>query len=138
MALPEGGLGESMVKVRTTLSLIAVIAWLCAAQLASAAPEPSGLPAAEKQKIEALIGAVEELDRAVFVRNGKEYPPASAAKFLRAKWRKHSSEISSAEEFIVKAATASSTTGRAYLVRFADGREAPVAAFLRSQLAARR
>lgn len=109
------------------------------AQVASGATEKrSALPDAEKQKIEALLLAVKNLDGAVFVRNGKAYPPATAVKFLRGKWDKQSAQITTAEDFIAKAATSSSTTGRPYLVRFSDGREVPTATFLRSQLAALR
>jgi Family of unknown function (DUF5329) len=100
---------------------------------AVAAPR-AGLPAAEKQKIEALIASVQKLDGAVFVRNGKSYKPATAAKFLRGKWDDRAEDVGSAEQFIDKIATRSSTTGKPYLVRFIDGREIPTATFLRAQL----
>lgn len=90
--------------------------------------------AEEKQKIEALIAAVETLPDATFVRNGKAYPPATAAKFLRGKWERHAREIATAGDFIDKVASRSSTTGRPYLVRFRDGREIPTAEFLRAEL----
>ena len=93
------------------------------------------LPAAERQKIESLLAAVEKLPDAVFVRNGKSYPPRSAAKFLRAKWDDRADEVRSAEGFIAEVATRSSTTGKPYLVRYADGREVETAVFLRGELA---
>lgn len=117
-------------RTRAAVILVALIAF--AANSAGAAR--AGLPPAEKKKIEALIAAVENLDGAVFVRNGKAYKPATAAKFLRGKWDDRSREVLSANDFIEKVATRSSTTGRAYLVRYADGREIPTATFLRSQL----
>jgi Tfp pilus assembly protein PilX len=123
---------------RTASALVCALLCLAAAQSAVSAERRHAVPAAEKQKIEALIAAVEKLDGAVFVRNGKAYPPATAAKFLRGKWSKHAAEISTAEEFIAVAATRSSTTGRLYLVRFAGGREVPAAEFLRSRLEALR
>ena len=120
-------------------SMMLVVALLVSAQLANAAaPKQAKLSDAERQKIEALIVAVEKLDGAVFVRNGKEYPPSTAAKFLRGKWQKRSPQVASAEDFISKVATASSTTGRAYFVRFGDGRELPTATFLRARLASLR
>ena len=91
--------------------------------------------AVETKKIESLISAVAKLNGAQFVRNGKAYDPATAAKFLRGKWERQSREIVTADDFIAKIATRSSTTGRVYLVRYADGREVPVAEFLRSVLA---
>ena len=90
----------------------------------------------ETQKIESLISAVAKLDGAKFVRNGKAYDPATAAKFLRGKWERQAKEIVTAGDFIDKIASRSSTTGRVYLVRFADGREVPVAEFLRRIMAA--
>lgn len=85
---------------------------------------------AEAKKIESLISAVAKLEGAKFVRNGKAYDPATAAKFLRGKWERQAKEIVTAGDFIEKIATRSSITGRVYLVRFADGRELPVAEFL--------
>ncbi len=76
------------------------------------------LPAEEKAKIEQLIEHVKGLKDAVFVRNGVEYDAATAAKFLQGKWDANSSQIATARQFIDKAATASSTTGKPYLIRF--------------------
>jgi membrane-bound lytic murein transglycosylase len=92
------------------------------------------LPAAEREKIVALIASVEHLQDAVFVRNGKAYGPATAAKFLRGKWEDRAAQIRSAEDFIAKVATRSSTTGKPYLVRYKDGREVATEVFLRDAL----
>lgn len=117
---------------------LGVMSFLTAQLAGSAEHKTAVVASAEKQKIEKLIGAVENLAGAVFVRNGKEYPPSTAAKFLRGKWRKHAEQIGTAEDFIRIAASKSSTTGRAYLVRFTDGREVTTEAFLRGQLATSR
>jgi hypothetical protein len=77
----------------------------------------------EREKIEALITHVKTLTDAVFIRNGKEYPARVAAAFLRGKWKARRAEIATAEEFIEKAASFSSTTGEPYRIRLADGRE---------------
>lgn len=111
-------------------ALLALALFAIAPQAAPAA----GASAAEVRRIEALIASVENVRDAKFVRNGKAYDPAAAAKFLRGKWRHQARDIDSAEEFIDKVATRSSTTGRIYVVRFADGREVAVAAFLRAEL----
>lgn len=102
--------------------------------LAAPAVVADPLPAAEREKIVALIASVEKLPDAVFVRNGKSYGAATAAKFLRGKWEDRASQIRSAEDFIEKVATRSSTTGKPYLVRYKDGREVATAAFLRAEL----
>ena len=79
--------------------------------------------APEKARIEALIRHVEGLADAKFVRNGSAYDAKSAAKFLRGKWRNQEAKIKTAEDFIREVGTASSTTGRPYLIRHKDGTE---------------
>ncbi len=86
-------------------------------------------------QIEALIAAVERMTDAAFIRNGLTYDSTVAAEFLRRKWRAKASLVGSAEEFIEKVASFSSTSGRPYLIRFGDGREVPCSAFLRAELA---
>ena len=90
---------------------------------------------AEKQKIEALIAKVASLEDARFVRNGSEYNSKNAAKFLRAKWSSNDAEISTAQDFIAKAGTGSSTSGKPYLIRFKEGREVPCGDYLKGELA---
>lgn len=88
----------------------------------------------ETQKIQSLISAVEHLQEAVFIRNGKEYAPAEAAKHMRDKWRWKQDDITTAEDFIRVAATQSSVTGKPYVIRYADGREVPAGQFLQQEL----
>jgi hypothetical protein len=76
------------------------------------------LPSAEKQKIERLIEHVRTLRGARFVRNDVEYDAATAARFLQGKWDANSSDIKTARQFIEKAASHSSTSGKPYLIRF--------------------
>lgn len=96
----------------------------------------ASLPAVEEEKIERLIEHVQKLDSAVFIRNGSSYSADTAARFLRGKWQTRRGEVLSAEDFIAKVASGSSTTGRPYYIRFQDGRQLPSAQFFRSQLAA--
>lgn len=88
----------------------------------------------EKTKIEALLSHVEALSNASFIRNGSEYDSKSAAKFLRGKWQAHAKDIVTAEDFISKVATRSSTTGTAYVIRFKGGADTPCADYLSEQL----
>jgi hypothetical protein len=90
-------------------------------------------PPAEKHKIEALIAKVEALEEARFIRNGSDYDAKTAAKFLRGKWSAND-DIDSAEAFIAKAGTASSTSGKPYIIRFKEGREVPCAEYLKAEL----
>ena len=63
-----------------------------------------------------------------------EYDAASAAKFLKGKWQANAAEIRTAEEFIEKAASVSSTTGKPYRIRFKDGKELKSGDYLRERL----
>jgi len=91
-------------------------------------------PPAEKAKIEALIAHIEGLAGATFVRNGNDYNATTAAKFLRGKWQANDKQIRTAADFIAKAATASSTTGKAYQIRRKDGTVTPCGDYLTTQL----
>jgi hypothetical protein len=91
-------------------------------------------PRTETLKIEALIKGLENLKGATFLRNGSEYDAKTAARFLHGKWQKHSKEIQTAAEFIDKIASASSTSGKAYQIRFPDGRVVLSGAFLTEEL----
>jgi hypothetical protein len=96
--------------------------------------QAAGAPAEERAKIEALITHIGSLKKAVFIRNGKEYDAASAAKFLRGKWEANDKEIRSAAEFIEKVATKSSTSGKPYRIRLEDGKETDCGPYLTGRL----
>lgn len=107
---------------------------LLAALLFAAAGSAGELPAAEERQIEALIARVAGMTDAAFIRNDRSYDAATAAEFLRRKWRRHAAEVRSAEDFIDRVATGSSTTGLPYRIRLGDGRELPCATVLREEL----
>jgi hypothetical protein len=108
------------------------IACLCFALVPSL--NAAGAPPEERAKIEALISHIGSLKKAVFIRNGKEYDAASAAKFLRGKWEAKDKDIKTATEFIEKVATKSSTTGKAYRIRLEDGTETDCGPYLSGRL----
>jgi hypothetical protein len=91
-------------------------------------------PAAERQKIESLIKQVGRLTDAKFIRNGSTYEVSSAVRFLRGKWDANAAEVKSARDFIDKVASASSTSGKPYLIRFNDGHEIKSREFLLAEL----
>ncbi|HET7538006.1 MAG TPA: DUF5329 family protein [Candidatus Didemnitutus sp.] len=117
--------------MRHVLRLL-VLAGLCAllAPCLRAAPA-----SAEDQKIEALLAYVGEHKDAVFIRNGSEYSAGTAVKFLRGKWDRARDEVKTARDFIDKVATKSSTTGKPYQIRLADGTMVSCADFLAGRLA---
>jgi phosphatidylglycerophosphate synthase len=92
------------------------------------------LPASEQRKIEALMQHVALLTEAVFIRNNQVYPAKTAAQFLRGKWRATLEDITTAQEFIAKIASVSSTTGQPYRIRFPDGHEMRSGDYLRTVL----
>lgn len=103
--------------------------------LAAPAVSAAGLPDGEKKKIEFLISHLESIKDASFSRNGKEYDSKSAAKFLRGKWNANKDDILTAKDFIAKAATKSSTTGKSYLIRLKAGApQVPCADYLNERL----
>lgn len=74
----------------------------------------------ERARIEALLKAI-ETSGLKFVRNGKEYDGAAAARHLRRKWNAAGSRIETAEQFIEHIASGSSTSGKPYEMVLADG-----------------
>lgn len=90
--------------------MVALLPALCAAQLS---PD-------SKREIDNLLRAV-GTSGCEFVRGGTAYPAAEAQKHLQQKYDYLAArqQLSSTEQFIVKAATRSSMTGEAYAIRCA-------------------
>lgn len=88
----------------------------------------------EDQKIETLISSVAAMKDVTFIRNGSEYSASAAAELMRYKWNRDSDQIKTARDFIRVAGTKSSTSGREYRVRLANGREVSSADFLLDKL----
>lgn len=85
----------------------------------------------EKKKIEYLISSVENLKGAKFIRNSTEHDCMEAAKHLRLKREKGGNHIQTADDFIRLCASQSHTTGKPYMIKFADGNIIPAEIFLR-------
>ena len=74
------------------------------------------------------------LNDAHFVRNGSTYEPATAVRFLRAKWRANDAEVKPLATLSIKSASVSGTSGKPDMIRFRDGREMKSREFLLSEL----
>jgi uncharacterized protein YjhX (UPF0386 family) len=74
------------------------------------------------------------LTEAVFIRNNQAYNATSAAQFLRSKWHATLDDITTAQDFIAKVASVSSTTGQPYRIRFPDSHEVRSGDYLRTVL----
>lgn len=89
----------------------------------------------EQRKIDYLIHTVEKLKGAHFIRNGKSYSSGIAIRYIHMRLRNADEPVHTAEDFIARYATRSSTTGRPYLIRFEDGHTEPTASYLHRVLA---
>lgn len=94
----------------------------------------------EQRKVEFLFKKMEE-SRATFIRNDKEYTAQEAIAHLRKKLRSAqnsffapSREKWTAEMFIAKIASKSSTTGKKYYLKFSNGTKVESETWLREQL----
>lgn len=123
-----GGLGRA--------AFGAVLACLLVLSAAAAAAAP---PPRAQHEIHALIAALGR-SGCQFQRNGRWYPAADAQAHLRKKydWLRKRDLVDSAEQFIARAGTESSLSGRPYQVRCAGRAAQPSAAWLRARLAALR
>src|SRR5438128_1640762 len=63
----------------------------------------------EDEKVAALINYIRQLPNATFIRNGKDYPSQKAADHLQSKYKKHKKKVKTAQDFIDKLATHSSS-----------------------------
>lgn len=89
--------------------------------------------AQERQRIEALIAAV-ETSGLIFIRNGSEHTAPEAASHMRLKFGNAGSRISTAEQFIDYLASKSSITGIPYYLKFPDGRKEKAGLWLHRKL----
>ncbi len=88
----------------------------------------------ETANIQYLIGSVEALEGARFIRNGREYDARAAANHLLLKLKTLGDKVRTAEDFIKFCASKSSMTGKPYLIRFADGTTVKSEVFFRDKL----
>jgi hypothetical protein len=95
--------------------------------------QPAG-PLTEEQKIEKLIGDIEKLQDATFIRNGTEHSAQEAAEHLRLKRRTAGDRIETARQFIDHLATSSSASGEPYQIKFRDGTRVPAGRYLLQRL----
>jgi hypothetical protein len=92
-------------------------------------------PAAEQRRIDALLDALASDRRSRFVRAGIDDTGAEAARFLRAKLQAQGASVRTAEDFVERIASRSSTTGRPYRVCRTEGGCVDAGEHLRALLA---
>jgi hypothetical protein len=87
-----------------------------------------------KVEVDELIAFVRASD-VRFIRNGSEYSATDGADHLRDKLAKAGNRVKTTDEFINGIASKSFLSGKAYMVKFADGRMQPTGDWLRAHLA---
>ncbi|MHB8771765.1 MAG: DUF5329 family protein [Syntrophales bacterium] len=112
--------------------VLLLTALLCLAAAGRAAAEDP----AEAKKIQHLIAAVETLEGAQFIRNGRGYDAGAAASHLRLKLSLAGDRVKTAEDFIRLCATGSSRSGKPYKIRFSDGTVVKAEQFFHDRLKA--
>lgn len=95
----------------------------------------AALPPGERDRIEQLLAGMERETGVQFERNGRRVSGRDAARFLRAKWGRYGEGVDSAEAFIDRIASRSSTTGRPYRVCPVGGKCVEAGPWLRRRLA---
>ncbi len=122
---------------RMSDTIIIIAAVFCTAVLLCFGPALAAdqITPLEKERIECLVDHVGEMKTAVFIRNGKEYDAGIAARFLRTKWHVNADKVKTAEDFVEKIASKSSTTGTPYRIRMKDGTEIGCGEYLSKLLA---
>ena len=103
-------------------------------QTALATDAPAVARLSDAEKIDALIRAVEARKDLQFIRLDVAHSAGEAAGLLRIKLAFAGTQVKTVGDFIDYVATASSTTGKPYFVRYPDGREVTSAEFLREEL----
>jgi hypothetical protein len=89
---------------------------------------------AEAAKIRQLIAAVETLEGAQFIRNGRAYDAKAAADHLRLKLKTAGNRVKTADDFIRFCGSRSSLSGEKYRIRFAGGATVDSEVFFRNML----
>ncbi len=91
-------------------------------------------PVREQERIAALLEAVDH-SQATFIREEKAYSAADGRRHLERKLRYAGDRVVTAEDFIERIASRSSTTGRPYGVRLPTGEEMEAGVWFRQKLA---
>ena len=127
--------GSSIVRPPTSTRRTACLCSL-AFLLLAARPGASraAMNANELARVERLLVMIASRREMRLVRNGKDHDPDTAVAFLRGKLKAMGDDLSTAEDFIDRIATRSSTTGQLYRVRLPDGREIGAGEYLRIEL----
>lgn len=95
----------------------------------------AALAQGEPDLIEALLVAMAARSELRFLRGGRLYTAAEAARFLRAKLASQGPGMKSAELFIQNIGSRSSSTGQIYRVVWPGGRQQAASEFLAQELA---
>ncbi|GHV07843.1 hypothetical protein AGMMS50229_15310 [Campylobacterota bacterium] len=88
------------------------------------------LSADEEARVNALLTELGKQTELIFIRNGAEHSAQEAESHLRLKLSNAGKRLSTAEQFIDRAASGSSISGKPYIVRIDGKTDEPANAFL--------
>jgi hypothetical protein len=100
-----------------------------------AKPSVAAAPREDLEVVVEKLLAILSTSKLTFVRNGSDHTGVEASAHIRSKYEGARDAIKTPEDFIEKAASRSSLTGKPYLVKFADGTTQPLGAWLTERLA---
>ncbi|HEX8548503.1 MAG TPA: DUF5329 family protein [Cytophagaceae bacterium] len=88
----------------------------------------------EREKIELLLQSIKSLKDVKFERNGSVHEADAAVKLLKSKLNKVGIDNVTAQEFIEKIASKSSTSGQPYYIIYPNGSKITAGEFLKKKL----
>ncbi len=120
--------------MKSMAKIILIIFSLCMLLSGISVAQTSSKRLTEKEKIEQLILAVEQLKDAEFIRGGTAYSAEKAASHLRMKLKKAGDKVKTAQDFIDGIASGSYLNGKPYYIRFKGGKQITSKEFFEAKL----
>lgn len=114
--------------MKSVCNLLSAMAFLACILLAH--PDPVSAAADEQHRIDLLLEAIGKQEDLAFIRNGTEHTAEEAVNHLTRKRRSAGNRITTAEAFIDRLATASSFSGKLYMIRQPGKNPEPAGPFL--------
>jgi hypothetical protein len=120
--------------MKYSIALLLAFVALCMPAMGPPPSHAADTAALERERIHALLETLERSGH-VFIRNGSAHSARDARAHLEMKLDRAGDRVTTAEQFIDRLAARSSSTGRPYLIRLADGSTVEAGAWLRARLA---
>ena len=120
----------SIVHLRTVFFICVALVFFVTFQ----APAAFAMPPEQEARVVALLALLAQEKDTVFIRNGSEHSAEEAVRHLQLKFGKTKKRLSNAEQFIDKAASSSSISGKPYFIRKPGEKEQSAGPYLHQLL----